>query len=149
MSYACLRPRSDYILLDLWKFYWLAKIRTPSLICPSPSPVTQRRHCVTAEWVQGALSRKSRELFGPEKPFEKLRPTYSVKLVFSYVVKEIKIKRTAKFRASRRLCFEDTKRLCHPKYALNVSGLSRNRPQNWTRSAESKETAGIWRPLQA
>ena len=38
------------------------------------------------------VSRKSRELFGPEKPFVKLRPAYSVKLVFSYVVKGIKIK---------------------------------------------------------
>ena len=59
----------------------------------------------------GPVSRKSREFFGPEKPFEKLRPAYSVKLVFSYVVNEIKIKITAKFRASRRLRFEDTKRI--------------------------------------
>ena len=57
---------------------------------------------------QGPVSRKSRKLFGPEKPFVKLRPAYSVKLVFSYVVKGIKIKITAKFRASRRLSFEDT-----------------------------------------
>ena len=57
---------------------------------------------------QGHVSRKSRELFGPEKPFVKLRPAYSVKLVFSYVVKGIKIKITANFRASRRLRFEDT-----------------------------------------
>ena len=33
----------------------------------------------------------------------------SLKLVFSYVVNEIKIKVTAKFRAFRRLRFEDTK----------------------------------------
>ena len=57
----------------------------------------------------------SRELFGPEKPFIKLRPAYSVKLVFSYVVKGIKIKITAKFRASRRLHFEDTKRIMSPE----------------------------------
>ena len=50
-------------------------------------------------------------LFGPEKPFIKLQPAYSVKMVFSYVVKELKIKITAKFRASRRLRFEDTKRI--------------------------------------
>ena len=30
----------------------------------------------------GPVSRKSRKLFGPEKPFVKLRPAYSVKLVF-------------------------------------------------------------------
>ena len=78
---------------------------------------------------QGPVSRKSRELFGPEKPFVKLRPAFSVKLVFSYVVKGIKIKITAKFRASRRLRFEDTKRIMSPEYAQKVSGLSRNRPQ--------------------
>ena len=52
---------------------------------------------------------------GPEKPFVKLRPAYSVKLVFSYVVKGIKIKIIAKFRASRRLRFEDTKRIMSPE----------------------------------
>ena len=64
---------------------------------------------------QGPVSRKSRELFGPEKPVVKLWPAYSVKLVFSYVVKGIKIKITAKFRASRRLRFEDTKRIVSPE----------------------------------
>ena len=49
--------------------------------------------------------------FGPERPFVKLRYAYSVKLVFSYVVKGIKIKLIAKFRASRDLRFEDTKRI--------------------------------------
>ena len=63
----------------------------------------------------GPVSRKSRKLFGPEKPFVKLRPAYSVKLVFSYVVKGIKIKITAKFRASRRLRFEDAKRIVSPE----------------------------------
>ena len=51
----------------------------------------------------------------PEKPFVKLQPAYSVKLVFSYVVKGIQIKRTVKFRASRRLRFEDTKRIMSPE----------------------------------
>ena len=63
----------------------------------------------------GPVSRKSRELFGPEKPFVKLRPAYSVKLVFQYVVMGIKIKITAKFRASRRHRFEDTKRIMSPE----------------------------------
>ena len=75
----------------------------------------------------GPVSRKSRKLFGPEKSFVKLRPAYSVKLVFSYVVKGINIKITAKLRASRRLCFEDTKRITvvHPKCARKILGLSR------------------------
>ena len=76
-------------------------------------------HCTSiAEvwvWVQGPVSRKSREPFGPEKPFVKVRPAYSVKLIFSYVVKWIKIKITAKFRASRRLRFEHTKIIMSPE----------------------------------
>ena len=57
---------------------------------------------------QRPVSRKSRKLFRPEKPFVELRPANSEKLVFSYDVKGIKIKLTAKFRASRHLRFEDT-----------------------------------------
>ena len=63
----------------------------------------------------GPVCRKSRKLFGPEKSFAKLRPAYSVKLILSYVVKGIKIKITAKFRASRRLRFEDIKRIMSPE----------------------------------
>ena len=62
----------------------------------------------------GARFSKVPKPFGPEKPFVRLRPAYSVKLVFSYVVKRIKTKITAKFRASRRLRFEDTKRYMSP-----------------------------------
>jgi len=40
---------------------------------------------------QGPVSQKSRKLFEPETPFIKLRLPYSVKLVFSYVLKGIKI----------------------------------------------------------
>ena len=51
-----------------------------------------------------------------------------MKLVFSCVVKGIKIKITAKFCASRRLRFEDTKRIMSPAMSPEeVSGLSRNR----------------------
>ena len=80
----------------------------------SKVPKTFRvRKAIRFSWngYQGPVSRKSRKLFAPEKPFAKLRPAYCVKLVFSYVVKGIKIKITAKFRASRRLPFEDTKRI--------------------------------------
>ena len=51
---------------------------------------------------------------GPKEPFVKLRLTYSLKLVFSHVVKGWKIKITVKFRASRRLHFENTKRMMSP-----------------------------------
>ena len=56
----------------------------------------------------GPVSRKFRELYGQ---FVKVRPAYSVKLVFSDVVKGIKIKIIAKFRALRSLRFEDIKRI--------------------------------------
>ena len=69
--------------------------------------------CESCEFVLSC--EQSRKLFGPEKPFVKLRPAYSVKLVFSYVVKGIKMKITAKFRASRRLRFEDTERIMSPE----------------------------------
>ena len=51
----------------------------------------------------------------PEKPLVKLRPAYSVKLVFSYVVKGVKVKITAKFRDTGVLRFEDTKRIMSPE----------------------------------
>ena len=72
--------------------------------------------------VQRPVSRKSRKLFGPEKPFLKLRPAYSVKLVFSYVVKGIKSKIITKFCTSRRLRFEDTKRIMSPEMCPKSSG---------------------------
>ena len=71
---------------------------------------------------QGPVSRKSRKLFGPEKPFVKLRPAYSVKLVFSYLVKRIKTKITAKFRASRCFRFEDTKRVMSSEIEKQAQG---------------------------
>ena len=71
---------------------------------------------------QRPVSRKSRNLFGPEKPFVKLRPVYSVKLFFSYVEKGIKMKTTAKFRASRRLRFADKKRIMSPEMSPKSFG---------------------------
>ena len=81
---------------------------------------------------QGPVSRKSRKLFGPDKPFVKLRPAYSVKLVFSYVVKGIKVKITAKFRPSRGLCFEDTKRSMSPEMRPKSFGtFEKQAPEHW------------------
>ena len=65
--------------------------------------------------------------FGPKKPFVKFRPAYSVKLVFSYVVKVIKIKINAKFQALRRLRFEDTKRTMSPEMRPKSSGTFEKR----------------------
>ena len=66
------------------------------------------------------------------KSFVKLRPANSLKLVFSNVVKGIKIKTTAKFRASRRLRYEDTKRIMSPKMRPKSFGISRNGPLSRT-----------------
>ena len=65
----------------------------------------ERSELLTAKGLE-PVSRKSRERFGP---FVKVRPAYSVKLVFSYVVMGIKIKIIAESRASRSLRFEDIK----------------------------------------
>ena len=72
---------------------------------------------------QGLVSRKSRTLFGPEKTFVKLRPANSVKLVFSYVIKGIKIKITAK----RRPRFEDTKGIRSPEMGPKSFGTFEKR----------------------
>ena len=56
----------------------------------------------------------SNVLMGPEKPYIKLQPAHSIKLVFSEVVKGIKIKITANFHASRLLSFEDTRNMFSP-----------------------------------
>ena len=66
---------------------------------------------------QGPVSRKSRKPFNSGKPLVILQPAYPVKLVFPCVAKGIKIKRTAKPRASRRFRFEDPKRFVSPKFA--------------------------------
>ena len=60
------------------------------------------------------LKNPKNKTFGPEKPFIKLRPAYSGKLVVSYVVKGTKSKITARFCGSRHLRFEDTKSLVSP-----------------------------------
>ena len=65
-------------------------------------------------FVSGTRFSKIQRTFRAQKAICK-RPACSVKLFFSYVVKGIKIKITAKFRVSRRLCFENTKRIMSPE----------------------------------
>ena len=88
----------------------------------------------------GPVSRKSRKLFGPEKPFVKLRPVYPVTLVFSYVVKGIKIKVTVKFRASRRLRFEDTKKIMSPEMGPKSFGTFEKQAPGWESNPEVVES---------
>ena len=67
--------------------------------------------CGQASSVLAYVSLKTRKLYDPEKQFVKLRLAYSIKLVFSYVVKGIIIKITAKFSDTEHLRFEDKKRI--------------------------------------
>ena len=60
------------------------------------------------------FSKSPEKPMGPEKPYIKLQPAHSIKLVFWEVVKGIKIKITANFHASRLLSFEDTRRMLSP-----------------------------------
>ena len=61
-----------------------AQLRTDKLCCRA-FPPTQSLNQVRPE----ARFSKVPKLFRPEKPFVKLRPTFSVKLVFSNVAKRI------------------------------------------------------------
>ena len=88
----------------------------------------------------GPVSRKSRKLFGPEKPFVKLRPVYPVTLVFSYVVKGIKIKVTVKFRASRRLRFEDSKKIMSPEMGPKSFRTFEKQAPGWESNPEVVES---------
>ena len=63
----------------------------------------------------GVRFSKVLKTFRARKAIRKLRPAYSVKPVFLYVVKRIEIKITAKFSAWRRLCFGDGKRIMSPE----------------------------------
>ena len=92
------------------------------------------------------VSQKTRKLYGPEKPFVKLRPAYSVKLVFLYVVKGIKIKITAKFCDTEHFRFEDTKRIVSPKKfrVFRETGLDlvlRNTSESWSMAAMESTTS--------
>ena len=64
---------------------------------------TERKHLTDL----GPVSRNSRKLFGPEKPFLKLRSAYSEKLVFYYDLKIRKVKFVAKFHTWKRRRFYD------------------------------------------
>ena len=66
----------------------------------------------TRERAWRAFLKRPENFTGPKSHSSvKLRPAYFVKLVFSYVVKGIEIKITAKFRGTEHLRFEDTKRI--------------------------------------
>ena len=103
-----------------------------------------------ASQAQACVSQKTRKLHEPEKPFVKLWPAYSVKLVFSYVVKGIKIKITAKFRDTERLRFEDNKKIMSPEKFRDFRetgprGLFLESPENFrARKAIRKTTTCLF-----
>ena len=73
------------------------------------------------------MSRKSRNLYGLQKPFVKLPHAYSARLVFSFAVEGLKIKITVKLRVSGRLHFEDTKRIMAPEMRSKSFGTFEKR----------------------
>ena len=81
---------------------------------PTESIAQLEEHCTGIAYVKVRIAVQA-FLKRPEKPYVKLRPAYSVKLVFLHVVKGTKIKITAKFRDTEHLRFEDTKRIMSPE----------------------------------
>ena len=132
---------------------WPLSTRLINFSCFASSPTQQHSFSYwnhTVDFVDfnksflGPFSRKSRKLFGPEKPFVNLRLAYSVKLVFSYVVKGRDTKITAKFRASRRLRCEDTKRIKSSEIRLKSFGTFEKRGPV---SRKSRERFGPEKPV--
>ena len=85
--------------------------------------------------ILGPVSEKSQKLFGPEKPFLKLWPTYSEKLVFS-CCKGNKNKNNCKVSCLETPLFWRYKKNNNYYVTWNapkkVLGLSRNRPINYS-----------------
>ena len=99
------------VIFNLRCFKWSGTLLRSNLII--------RVDDATSVWSFDKTSRRyfprSGVRFGPENPFVKQRPANSVKQVFSQVVKGITINIIAKFRASRRLHFEDTRKIKSPE----------------------------------
>jgi len=93
-----------------------------------PNAKTKIPRHILRKW-PGARFSKVPRTFRARKAIRKITTAYSVKLVFSYVVKGIKIKINAKFRASRRLRFEDTKRIMSPEIRPKSFGTFDKRAQ--------------------
>ena len=72
-----------------------------------------------AEWLERHAQNREIPSSCPVACFSKVRKLFykanSTKLGVSYVVKGKQLKKTAKFHARRRLCFEDTKRIVSPE----------------------------------
>lgn len=92
--------------------FWYPNILTSFFI--QIASKTKKESRVLKNSDPGARVSKVSKFFGSEKAFLKLRLAYSVKLVFLYVVKGVKRKITAKFRASRHLR-EDRKGIMSPE----------------------------------
>ena len=75
-----------------------------------------------ANWGLGAVSRKSRELFGPEKLFIKLQLACFEKLILLHVFNIRKTKRIAKFEGLEPWRCEDIKGIVEPEIGLKSFG---------------------------
>ena len=87
------------------------------------TPLLQGSTIVRLWFYLGALFSKTPKTFRARKDIRNTRPALSVKPVFSYVIKGIKIKITAKLR----LRFEDTKRITSPEMCPKSFGTFEKR----------------------
>ena len=137
-----LHPREEYTEPMIYR----GKMQSDLIICclhrtiafsrqsQSPHNATRETPCCfwqlrcSGKYSRGAVSRKSCKVFGSEKPFLKLRSTYSKKkLVFySMVSKYEKTNSLQNFMSGNAFGFKIRRKLCHPKFTRKVSGVSRN-----------------------
>ena len=108
------------MMVFLWGRKAVQKKGVESQQTQPPSASCKRRGAVLGCHRRASYLKVGFETWGPflespEKLFVKLRSANSVKPFFSHFEKGIKIKIYAKFRASRRLRFEDTKRIMSPE----------------------------------
>ena len=104
-------PQRSEIFSSSFATAWIApKTAITSTLCFTP----KLKHMAFAN-IAHRLTILSPSLWSPEKRFVKVRPGYSINLVLSYVVKEVKLKITVKCRSSGRLRFEDIKRFMSPE----------------------------------
>ena len=99
---------------------------------------------------RGPVSRKSRKFFGPEKPFVKTPTCLFFKAGLFICCKRNKIKITATFLASRRLRFEDTKRIMSPEMRPKSLGtFERNGPPGHFTSLKDKNGGEMCNKLKS
>ena len=96
---------------------------------------------------QGPVSRKSRELYGPEKKVVKLQSACLEKLIFLHVFNIRKTKRIAKFEGLEPRRCEDIKAMVAPEIVPKSFGtFEKQAPGSMGRSMDHLDEPGPWTP---